>query len=105
MSVDIRVFSPTIGTGVQITAVAATSTVGVIDVNRAGQQIVVTNLGTDVAYVRTYDSENGVDTATSADYPVLGGTQIVLTKDPRHNSMAILSAGTPIIHIIKGNGI
>ncbi len=102
----LSVFFPSFGQGVSVTT-AATTANEVIDKENSADSVVISNLGTAVAYVRTYDSNvSGDEVATIADYAVLGGSQIPLSKFKRHDRIAYIApAGTPALHIIKGKGI
>ncbi len=97
-------FTPANGAGVSITAVAASSVNGEFDKGKSAKAFVVTNTGTDIAYVRTYTGEDGTEAATIADYAVIGGTQVSLGKLETDDRVAVFSAGTPVIHFIKGTG-
>jgi len=101
-----KTFNPAWGKGVAFTA-GAVATHDEIDAtankNGGSSSIVVTNLGSEVAYVRTYSSD-AVQVATTADYPVLGGTQVSLTKFRDHDRASVISAGGTTLQIIKGDG-
>lgn len=98
---DIRTFAPGYGTGVTISATTSSSATAL----RAGSnQIVVTNRdATNAVYVRTGDS---AAVATAADYIVLPGAQVPLTRrfDDTHIAV-VAAAGTAIVHAIIGDGI
>lgn len=96
-----HIFTPVYGTGI---TVAPTDTSGSTTVSRASKQkqYVVTNLGSQVVYVR---AGVGSATATTADYPVLPDTQVVLTKDYEADTFAYITAsGIGSVHIISGEG-
>ena len=90
-------FQPTPGSGQTVTAGAAQN----VTVNADDRQVVVTNLDSaEVAYVRVAATGN----ATAADYPVLPGQQVCLTKGAGLARRSVYSAGTPDLHICTGNG-
>jgi hypothetical protein len=92
-------FNPSFGAGV---TVSATTTSSATLKGAGAAQFVATNLGSAVVYVST-----GLSTvvATAADYPVLPGTQVSLTKrlDDTHIGL-LASSGTQSVHIIPGVG-
>jgi hypothetical protein len=93
-------FNPAYGSGVTVTpgAESASSTVGL-----GNKALVVTNLSaTVVSYVRVGKGET---TATTADYPVLPSSQIALSKDGDHDTVAYMApAGGGSLHIMGGEG-
>ena len=94
-------FQPSYGNGVTVapTGTSASSTLGA-----GSDNIVVTNLSSSVvSYVRV---GQGAQTATTADYPVLPGTQVSLSKARYENTVAyITGSGTGSLHIIAGRGL
>lgn len=100
---DIRTFAPGYGTGITITASTTSSTTAL----RGGsQQVVVTNRdATNAIYFRTTPDISG-DAATAADYIVLPGQQVSVTRAQDHAFISVVSvAGTPAVHVIIGDGI
>ena len=93
-------FNPAYGTGITVApgVASASSTYGV-----GSKALVITNLSASVlTYVRV---GTGSTTATTADYPVLGGTQITLAKAQDQNTVAYIApAGGGSIHILAGEG-
>jgi uncharacterized cupin superfamily protein len=93
-------FNPAYGSGVTVSpgVASASSTVG-----GGSKALVITNLSsTVVAYVRVGE---GSATATTADYPVLPSTQIVLSKAQDQNVVAYIApAGGGSLHIMAGEG-
>jgi hypothetical protein len=64
--------------------------------------LVLTNLGATPCYVRV---STGTVAATTADYPVLGGSQVSINKDGDMNTVsAITASGTTSLHVIPGEG-
>jgi streptogramin lyase len=101
MASDIETFNPAYGQGVTVApgTSSASSTIG-----KGSAAIVVTNLSDTVtAYVRV---GAGAQTATTADYPVVPGSQVSLSKARDDNTVAYITAsGTGSIHIIPGRGM
>ena len=94
-------FTPSYGSGVVVITSITTSNIK-IDSNGNRQSVVVTNTGTDLVFVRTGDSSV---VATASDYPVLGGSQISISKDARDTHIAMIAAaGTPLVGAIAGSG-
>jgi hypothetical protein len=94
-------FQPSYGSGVTVapSGTSASSTLGL-----GSQSIVVTNLSSSViSYVRV---GAGAQTATTADYPVLPGTQVSLSKARTDNVVAYITGGSAgSLHIIPGRGL
>ena len=102
MASKIQTFAPSYGNGISITG-AATTANAEIDSNRTRSALTVTNTGSDLVYVRTGDS---TVVATSADYPVLGGTQVSLSKFEDHSHIAVIApSGSPVVKAMSGLGI
>lgn len=91
-------FNPTYGSGQVVAAAAASAAIS--NLNGNDKQVVVTNLGANVAYVRVVSDTSA---ATTADYPVPAGQQVNLTKGDGTRLAYISAAGTSL-HIITGNG-
>ena len=94
-------FQPNYGSGVTVapTTASASSSLG-----NGSTSIVITNLSATItSYVRI---GSDTQTATTADYPVLPGTQITLSKDRTETTVAYVTAsGTGSLHIIAGRGL
>ena len=91
-----NVFTPQYGKGVTVapTATTASSTLG-----HGLKQLVVTNTGSVNVYVAPRA------TATAADYIVLAGTQVSITKPHDIDVVSYITAsGTGALHIIAGEG-
>ena len=94
-------FTPSYGRGIANTTSTTTSR-NEIDSNANRQSVVITNTGTDLVFVKTGGS---TVVATAADYPVLGGAQVSVSKDARDTHIAMISsAGTPLVYAISGSG-
>jgi len=81
--------------------VAAAAVAASVSVNKAAKQIAVTNLGNNVAYVRT---GTGAIAAATSDMPVLPGTQVTLTKGDNQETFSYISAAGTTLHVIPGEG-
>jgi hypothetical protein len=82
--------------------ISVTSTSAPITIGRGSMSLVLTNLDTTTCYVRV---STGTVAATTADYPVLGGSQVSITKDGDMNTVsAITASGTTSLHVIPGEG-
>lgn len=93
-------FQPNYGSGVTVapTASSASSSLG-----NGSENVTLTNLGSVTVYVRI---GVGTQTATTADYPVLAGTQVSLSKARGDTTVAYVTAsGTGSLHIIAGRGL
>lgn len=64
-------------------------------------QVCITNTGSNIAYVRI---GVGSFSATTADYPVPSGAQVVLTKAQDDTVVSHISASGTTLHFICGNG-
>ena len=96
-----QTFTPSYGYGINITG-AATTANAVVDLNGKRHTVCITNTGTDPVFIRTGDS---TVVATAADYPVLGGSQITVSKDAIHTHIAVIApAGAPVVYAIPGSG-
>lgn len=95
---DPRPFNPAYGSGQVVTSGAAA--LAVTNLNKGDQNVVVTNLGSNVCYVRVMDAGD----ASTADYPVLPGTQLSLTKGAEQTRLSHISATGTSLHIMTGNG-
>lgn len=95
---DARPFNPAYGSG-QVVAPAAAAA-AVTNLNKGDQNVVLTNLGANVCYVRIADAGD----ATTTDYPIPSGAQVSLTKAPGQTRLSHISASGTSLHIITGNG-
>lgn len=91
-------FQPNATKGQTVTPAAGSAQ---ITIGQGNKNICFTNLGAAVCYVRT---GAGTIAATTADYPVLPNSQIVLSKDDQHDSVAYISAAGTTLHVIAGEG-
>lgn len=92
--------APAYGTG-QAVAPAAASAVATL--TPGSNQLVLTNLGAAVCYVRVANAGD-VPVATSNDYPIPAGAQVVITKGQRQDALAHISAAGTTLHIMNGEG-
>lgn len=101
MSIGREAFYPGYTQGITITAGAASAN-GAVDSNTKRRSVCVTNLGAAVAYVRCGGS---TVVATTADFPVLAGTQVTIGKEADFTHIAVIApSGTPDVHAIPGSG-
>ena len=91
-------FAPAYGQGITVSpaAASASSTIGV-----GSKSLTLTNLGAEVCYVRV--GKAGI-VATTADYPLLAGTQVSISKFQDDTTVAYISAVGTSLHIIPGEG-
>lgn len=101
MSSNIETFNPDYGSG-QTVAPGVASASALIGKGSAG--VVLTNLSaTVVAYVRL---TAGASVATTADYPVLPGQQVSLSKSRDDDYLSYIgSAAGGSLHVMSGRGI
>lgn len=92
-------FAPLYGSGAVVTPAASSANVS--GLSSALEQLLLTNLGAEVCYVRTGSTSQ---TATTADYPVAPGQQAVITKPAGHTHLAHISAAGTTLHYMFGTG-
>lgn len=82
--------------------ISVTSTSAPITIGLGTKSLCLTNLGTTACYVRV---STGTVAATAADYPVLGGSQVTITKSQDMDTVsAVTASGTTSLHVIPGEG-
>lgn len=91
--------SPRYGSGVVVNPAAASANTAINSVSR---QVCLTNLGANICYVRV--SNDATDAATTADYPVPAGAQVIVTKNDGQDRIAYISASGTSLHIMTGEG-
>jgi len=91
-------FNPSYTQGKSVTASAAAASVSF---NGVDKQLVITNTGTNIAYIRT---GTGAFSATTADMPILPGTQVSITKGDGAVTFSYISALGTTLHAIPGEG-
>jgi hypothetical protein len=89
---------PGYGTGQVLSPAAAAATA---TLKTGSKQLILTNLGANVCYVRVGQS---VANASTADYPVPAGAQVVITKAQDDNQLSHISAVGTTLHVINGEG-
>lgn len=89
---------PAMGTGAEVSPAAASASATIATGYR---QLILSNLGANVCYVRTGLT---TATATSADYCVPPGLQTVITIPPVHDKIAYISATGTTLHYQLGEG-
>lgn len=92
-------FNPAYTTGQTVAAAAVSASVAILADN---ESLVVTNTGLNIAYVRV---SRDAASATTADYPVLPGSQISLTKGFEDDVFSYISAAGTSLHVITGKGL
>jgi hypothetical protein len=95
----LETFNPayTQGTTISVSTTSAAAVRGL-----GAKSLCLSNLGTVTVYVRV---SQGTIAATTADYPVLAGTQVTITKDEAHDTVsAITASSTSSLHVIPGEG-
>lgn len=96
-------FAPNYGRN-QVLSPAAGSASVVIDPQRLNDQLRFYNSGANKCYVRTFDSRNGAQSATTADYPIGPGAYSTITKFQDDDSLATISAAGTTLEVIPGRG-
>lgn len=91
--------APSYGTGQTVSPAAASATTPLV---RGTNQLVLTNLGAGICYIRVGTS--GMPPATVADYPIPAGAQVVITKGQDQDTLAHISAAGTSLHIMNGEG-
>lgn len=95
---NIAPFNPAYTSGQVVTPAAGAAS---INVNAVSKQVCLTNLGANVCYVRCSDV---AISATTADYPVPPGMQVLITKQDGHNILSHISAAGTTLHVMTGEG-
>lgn len=96
-------FNPRYGSN-QVLTPAAGSAAAVVDSQRSSMNIRLVNNGSNICYVRTYDSRNGAQSATVADFPVPPNMASTLTKSLDHDTVAHISAAGTTLQVMLGEG-
>lgn len=96
---DAQPFNPTYASGQTVTPAASSAAAADL---QPGRQVCLTNLGTNVCYVRIGAAAAA---ATAADYPVPPGSQVTITKDHDHTKCATISPLGTTLHIMVGLGL
>jgi len=94
-----RTFNPHYATG-QLVAPAAAAASVAIPAN--DKTVMLTNLGANVCYVRI--SNSSTIAATTADCPILAGSQVTISKGEEGSFLSHISAAGTSLHIITGEG-
>lgn len=91
-------FAPWYGSGIVVSpgVASASSTIG-----RGSKSLTLTNLGANLCYVRV---GTGSITASAADYPLLSGAQVSISKAQDDTTVAYISASGTTLHILPGEG-
>lgn len=99
MAFNTSPFAPGFGHGIVLSATASSANA---EINAQSQTLCLTNLGTDVCYIKL--SETSTDAATTADYPVPGGAQVTISKNRDYSRIAYISAVGTSLHVMPGEG-
>ena len=94
-------FGPHYGSGQTVApgAASATSTFN----GKGNKSVVLTNLDAVTVFVRIGNADLG--DASAADYPVLAGTQVSISKADEHDNISYIAAsGTGSLHFMAGDG-
>lgn len=100
-------FMPRRGSNKKVTA---STTSANVTFGAGEKSLRVANASSVVIYFRTYDSANGVDTATTGDTPVLpasaASSTLIIEKPMSHDSVAYIadSGATNTVHFQPGEG-
>lgn len=106
MSLDLKIFPAYRAKSVTVTATTP-ATVAPLPGGQGvqgGQQIMVTNVGTDVAYIQTGDSN--VDATATEGIPIVPGEKGVYSIASSDTHIAVFAAsGAPDLIISQGSGV
>ena len=96
-------FQPAYTKGVTVTP---NTTTDFVDFGpNTSESVVLTNFGENVCYIRVGDILDTIE-ASTADYPVMPGSQVSIGKTLDHQRIAFISpAGAGSLHIILGRGL
>jgi hypothetical protein len=89
---------PAYNTGQTLSPAAGAATA---TLTTGSKQLILTNLGTNPCYVRV---GTGTITATTNDYPVPAGAQVVITKAMLDDKLSHISAAGTTLHVMNGEG-
>lgn len=92
-------FNPSYTKGQVVTPAAAAVSVALDNSTRS---VCLTNLGAAVCYVRV---GTGTIAATTSDYPIPSGAQVIISKGEDDNVLSHISAAGTTLHIITGEGL
>jgi len=93
-------FHPKYGSGQTVSPAVSAVSVS-IDPDKNSTSVCLTNLGSNVCYIRI---GTGTIEATTADYPIPAGQQIAVSKAGGDNVLSHISADGTTLHIIPGEG-
>lgn len=82
--------------------VSAASSAASVALTPGSKQLILTNLGSNLAYVRA--GQTGSTLATAADYPVPAGAQVVISKGHGDNQFSYISPVGTTLHVMDGEG-
>jgi hypothetical protein len=90
---------PGYGTG---QAISSTSSAATVTIAAASKQVVLTNMGANLAYVRI--GSTGLPNASAADYPVPAGAQLVVTRAETDDKLSHISPLGTTLHVMNAEG-
>ena len=90
---------PAYGSGQTVTPAAGAAT---ITLTPGSKQLILTNLGTNPCYVRV--GQTTVANASTSDYPVPAGAQVVISKAMADDKLSHISAAGTTLHVMNGEG-
>ena len=92
-------FNPARDGAITVTTGGASATA---EVGKGSKTLVVTNTGSDIAYIAIGPSDV---TASASDFLLVPGLQVALGKDEDHTHIAHIQDSAPTdLHIIPGEG-
>lgn len=94
-------FSPHYSTN-QVLSPAAGALVANLDPNDKSVRLV--NNGANIAYVRIYSSTGTAEVATTADFPIPGGSSATITKAMGQDRISYISATGTTLQVMTGEG-
>lgn len=95
---NFKLFQPAYTQGQTVSPAAGAAST---PVDAIATSVLLTNTGTNICYVRV---GRGSISATTADMPVLSGTQVTIAKGDGDNVISYISAVGTTLHIIVGDG-
>lgn len=91
-------FAPSFGSNLVVTPAATSASVAI---SPHDSSVRLVNTGTNVCYVRIGET---AATATTADLPIRGGSEIVIRKAFGYKALAHISASGTTLNIQTGDG-
>lgn len=92
-------FSPAYKSGQTVSPAASAAS---ITLPVEGKSVCLTNTGANICYIQIGNS--GIS-ATTADYPVPVGAQVIVTRDGQSTTLSHISALGTTLHVMVGEGL